>query len=179
MAKTAAALLNIPFVEAQHVGGKQKPTAIVISLSMTTSEKGAALGIANYQHRFDSPRKSAHYVVDEAVTYCCIPDNVAAYGNPHRTINVQICAQPHEDVPLWENGTAAPVMHRAAVLVADLMVLYKIRPKNLRGSSEERWFKHRWRRRGGLIIKVTGTWPYEVFLDDVKAEIAARKGARS
>jgi hypothetical protein len=176
MAKTAAP--NVPFVEARHTGGKQRPTAIVISLSSTTSEKGAALGIANYQHRFDAPLKSYHYVVDEEQVFRCIPDNVAAYGNPYRAINVQICAQPHEDTPLWEDGCASPVMHRAAKLVADLILLHKIKPRYIRGQAEERWFNHRWRRRGGLIIKVLGTWPYESFLDDVNAELLARKGAR-
>lgn len=158
----------VPFVQARHVGVKQKPTAIVLSLSCTTSDKGSALGIANYHHRADAPLKSYHYILDEADTYRCIPGDVAAYGNPYKAINVLICAQPHEYVPLWEDATASKVMQRAADLVADLMLVYKIPKRNLVGEAQKKWFEHRWRRRGGLIVQTIGTWPFESFIEDVK-----------
>lgn len=165
---------NYPFVQAKHVGDTQRPTAIVLSLSNTTSDRGSALAIANYHHGPVAPRKSYHYIVDEGKTYRCVPVNVAAYGNPYRAINVHICAQPHESVPMWEDGSATTVMYRAADLIADLMLAYRIPARNLTGAAEEKWRKHRWRRRGGLIVHVEGAWPYTSFLGDVKARMTIK-----
>lgn len=168
------AVPNYPYVQARYVGGSQRPTAIVLSLSDTTSDKGAALAIANYHHSVVAPPKSYHYIVDENKTYRCIPVDVAAYGNPHRAINVHICAQPHESVPMWEDGSATKVMYRTADLIADLMLAYRIPARNLTGAAEDRWVKHKWRTRGGLIVRVPGVWPYKSFLDDVKARMTIK-----
>jgi hypothetical protein len=153
---------SIPFVEARHVGRKQKPTAIVLSLSSTTSEKGAALGIASYHHSASSPLVSHHYIIDEAETYRCISDNVAAYHSPHGAISILLCAEPDEFEPHW------PVLTRAAELVAVLIYGYGIPNRYLDEEMEESWKKHKWRRRGGLIVRAAGTWPYSAFLDDVE-----------
>lgn len=161
----------IPFVEADRVGGSQKPTSIILKISSTTSDKGAALGVAQYQHQPRGPMLSFHYIVDNETTYNCVPVNVASYANPHRAISVLICAQPHEDEAMWEDATATPVLHRTADLVADLMLAYKIRPRYLTGEAEEKWFKHRWRHRGGLLVKIPGAWPYESFLLDVRSQM--------
>lgn len=169
MAKYAAPI--VPFVEARNVGTSQKPTAIVLSLSSTTSDRGAALGIANYHHSVSAPLVSHHYIVDEAETYRCIPHDVAAYNSPNRSLSVLICAQPHEYEPLWENSSASLVMYRAADLVAELILAHKIQARYLDAEMEEKWKSHKWRRRGGLIVRAIGTWPYEAFLDDVKANI--------
>lgn len=162
---------TIPFVEARNVGPKQKPTSIVLSLSATTSEKGAALGIANYHHKMNAPTQSYHYILDSTDTFQCVPDEVMAYCSPYRSLNVLICAQPHEEVALWEDGSATRVMYRAADLIADLILGHKIRPRYLDEDAEHRWIRHKWRRNGGLIVRAIGTWPYESFLDDVKSRI--------
>ena len=174
------AVPNYPYVQARNVGGKQRPTAIVLSLSNTTSDSGSALAIANYHHSTVAPQKSYHYVVDEDNIYRCAPLDVAVYGNPHRGIGVHICAQPHESTPLWEDGSAARVMTRAADLVADLVLAHRIPARNLTGAAEDKWFKHRWRRRGGIIVRVQGAWPYTSFLTDVRAQMAIKRmeGAR-
>jgi hypothetical protein len=173
MAKYQAS--KAPFVQARHVGPHQKPTAIVLSLSCTTSDKGSALGIATYHHKPSAPLKSWHYILDEAETYRCIPVSVAAYGNPYGAISVHICAQPHEYVPLWEDGSASKVMYRAADLVAELCLAYKIPARYL---NEERWRKRRSRRRGGILVNVLGSWPSQSFLDDVQAQMTLKaKGA--
>jgi hypothetical protein len=168
-------LPDITFVEARHVGSSQKPTAIVLKLSSTTSDKGAALGIAQNLHRQNAPHESYHYIVDNEMTYQGVPVNVASYANPHRAISVLLCAQPHEAEPLWEDGSARKVMYRTAKLVADLVLTYKIRPRYLSIEAEERWRKHRWRRRGGIILHVQGAWPKEAFLLDVRTQIAIRE----
>lgn len=157
---------DFPYVEARNVGMPQVPTAIVLRLSGTTSRKGAALGIANYQHGLVAPLESHHFILDEASTYRCIDPGVQAYASPFRAISVLMCAQPHEYEPLWEDATASPVLRRAAELVADLSLAHRIRPVYL---DETRWFKHRWRRRGGLMVRVQGTWPGEAFIDSVQS----------
>lgn len=163
---------DVPFVQARNVGGPHKPTAIVLSLSETTSSEGAALGIAQNLHKSSAPLNSYHYLVDEAKVYRGVPDGVAAYSTPHRALDVLICAEIHSNEwPLWEDSTATRVMHRAADLVADLCLAHKIRARYLDESSESKWLSHRWRRRGGLIVRVRGEWPYEAFLSDVKAQM--------
>ena len=156
------------------MGGHQKPTAIVLSLSSTTSDEGAALGIASNLHKSNAPLNSYHYIVDEAKTYRCIPQDVAAYSSYRNALDILICAQPHEEVAMWEDATATKVMHRTADLVADLMLAYKIRARYLDTEAEQKWVKHKWRRRGGLIVHAIGTWPYQAFLDDVKAQMLVK-----
>ena len=77
---------------------------------------------------------------------------------------------------MWEDATAIRVLYRAADLVADLILLHGIRPRYLDVEAERKWFKHRWRSRGGLIVRVLGEWPYESFLKDVEAKMIVRKG---
>lgn len=169
------ALPNVPFVEARHVGGPQKPTAIVLSLSSTTSDEGAALGIAMNLHKATAPFNSYHYIVDEAQTYRCVPDDVAAYSSPHRAIDILICAQPRtEEWPLWKDTPETRVFHRTVNLVAELILAHKIKDRYLDAESETKWAQHKWRRHGGLIVRVIGTWPYEEFLSDVRAQLVVK-----
>jgi hypothetical protein len=65
-------------------------------------------------------------------------------------------------------------MHRAAALVADICLHHKIRARYLDSDDVERWTKHRWRRNGGLIVRVPGTWPYEAFLSDVQSQMVIK-----
>lgn len=165
---------NVPFVQARHTGQHQKPTAITLSLSCTTSDQGSALGIAQYHHKPSSPMKSWHYILDEADTYRCIPPNVSAYGNPYSSIAIHICAEPREHISMWDEPSACKVMHRAADLVADLCLAHKIRPRYISGEAEAKWSKRsrrRSRRRGGIIVRVIGSWPHEAFLGDVRARM--------
>ena len=165
-------LTHIPLVEAHYVGGKQRPTAIVLSLSETTSDKGAALGIASYHHKANSPKRSHHFIIDEATTYRCVSASKTAVGLPRGALSVHVCAELHEYVPLWEEGTASLVMYRAATLVAELCKTYKIRPVYLDADQYKRWTRHPWRHRGGIYVDVRGTWPSQGFLDDVNAKLA-------
>jgi hypothetical protein len=168
------ALPVVPFVEARHIGSSQKPTAIVLNLSSTTSDKGAALGIANYHHSVNAPLVSHHYIVDEAETYRCVPDNVAAYQSPYRSLSILICAQPSESISFWESAFPRRVLYRSASLVADLMLTHKIRSRYLDEGLERKWMRHKWSSRGGLIVQVMGKWPYEMFLWDVRRNLEAK-----
>lgn len=167
---------NIPFVEARYTGGKQKrPTVIILTLSFTTSEKGAALAVANRHHRSTSPTYSCHYVVDEAEAYRCIPDDVSAYHGYKRAIEINICAEPIEDESSWYNHTQHAVIQRTAKIVADLLLTYKIPTRYLDNDAETRWTtKRKSRRLGGIIIRVPGAWPHDLFMTYVNAEKTLR-----
>lgn len=165
---------NVPFVEAYLMGSRQRPTAIVIDLSMTTSEKGAALGIATRLHHRNSPSNSYHYMVDEAEVYRGVWDDLAAYSSPHKALNILVCANPHEDVRMWEQQSEKAVLDRTAKLVADLILAYKIKPRYLDGDEWSRWMKRRSLRTGGIIVRVPGTWPKDYFLRQVKSQLAIK-----
>lgn len=159
----------VPYVEAYLSGTKQKPTAITLDLSETTSEKGAALGIANRLHASTSPSRSYHYTVDEAETYQGVWDHVASFGNPYRAISVLLCADVREEDDMWAEPMANSAMHNAAKLIAKLVLTYKIRPRYLEGKARVRWLKRRSRRRGGIMLRIPGAWSREEFLDDIRA----------
>lgn len=165
---------SVPYVEAQHKGSKQRPTAIVLSLSCTTSDKGAALGLANRFHKLNSPADSYHYFVDEASIFRGLFDNVAAYSSPFRSIDVHLAAQPTQNPLMWLEGDRANVLELAAELVADLMWAYKIKLRYLEGEGQSRWLKRKWRRRGGLILEIPGGWPKDEFLIKVNAYLAGK-----
>jgi len=171
---------NVPFVGAQHVGGSQRPTAIYITLSETTSDSGSALAIAKYLHGRTAPLKSHHYILDESRTYRCVPDFRQAYGTFHHSVSVHICAQIHEDIPLWTDDELSPAMKRAAKLVAELVLYHKIRLRyvDTDGEAYVKWRRHRWRRRGGIIVNVLGSWPYDLFMDEVHAELGKLKARK-
>lgn len=154
-------LLHYPFVEAHVQGAGKRPTTIELSLSQTTSDKGAALAIALSQH--NAPVSFFDYTVDDEQAFSCMRE-------PSRTIKVLICAEPHEREPLWEEGVAKRVMYRTAQLVAELCWVYGIPPQYVVKES-------RWRRRGGILLSVVGEWPSQSFISDVRSDIRElRKG---
>lgn len=156
---------NVPYVEAHNQGSKQRPTAIVLDMSSTTSDKGAALGIANRLHKTNAPANSYHYMVDEAETYRGVWDNVSAYYAPHRSIDILLCAQPQLHADYWEEDSAsARALLRTAELVAKLSLIHKIPLRYLEAEAAERWHKHKWRMYGGIIVNFPGEWPSGTFL---------------
>lgn len=167
---------SVPYVQAAFVGEKQRrPTAIVLALSMTTSDRGAALGYATNLHRPSAPQKSFHYMLDEAETYRGVWDNRSAHGIHHKALGVLICAEPAENVLIWEHPTHFPVMDRTAKLVAQLCLAYKIKPRYLTSADEARWKKWRTRRRGGFIVRVPGEWASSAFLILVKTHMIKKE----
>lgn len=167
MSKSDALLgSNIPFVQAHHTGPKQRPTAIVIRTSFTTSDAGAALGIAYAWHDPTNRVDSCHYVIDEMQAFRCVPDRLASRSLytlrfNKRAIVINVCHNP----------PVAPVdrvTHLAAKQVARLCRLHKIRPRLLDGDDQLRWIEHPWKHRGGIILATAGPFPTIEFFDLVK-----------
>lgn len=160
MAKSSLLLgKNIPYVEAAHQGKKQRPSAVLVRTSWTTDHHGAANGIAQAWHNPRNRLESCHYVVDEAVVLRCVPDKTQAFpfaGNYMGLISINVCHNP----PEMPTDTTT---HLAAEQVARLCALYKIPIRILSETDEERWKKHKWRSRGGIILKTVGNFQTDTF----------------
>lgn len=167
---------NVPFVEAYHKGGRQNPTAIIIRSSDTTSDKGAALAIANTQRKVSSPHETYHYIVDAGSTYRCVPDRIVAGASFHcaepGAIQILMCVEWLPQLAEWDDQKHAKVLERTVDLVAQLALAYKISTSYADG---DRWQKWRRRSRGGIIIQVNGAWPWSTFASDVKARVETLK----
>ncbi len=170
---------EMPFVESHYQGAGQRPTLIALRPSMTTSEAGAALGVATRYHSKSSPHDAPHYVVDDETRFRCVEDDTIA-GHWHcedkGAIRVMLCAEPVSRVQFWDEIVVHKrVLHNAARLVADLTLLHKIRPEILCEEDLVRWKKHKWRRRGGIFVDASGyDFPIEDFLAEVKAQRALK-----
>lgn len=162
---TSTLMQTIPFVEARHIGGKQRPKSILIRVSNTTSQTGAAFGIASAWHKVANNVDSCHYVVDEESTFQCVPDRIQAmathYGSKN-TISINVCAQPASRATDWFDLEHNAVFERTAKLVADISDRYKIPVRDTNWITHHPWFF-----RGGIIVCVKGAWPTEQFLDEV------------
>jgi hypothetical protein len=155
---------NVPFVQAHHQGRKQRPKLIVLRISETSAEAGAALGIADYWHRpYSDPNAARHYVIDESVALRCIPDNRQDGAGYKGSISVVLCAMPTTSTLLWDDGPYSNVLKRAADLVAKLCLAYRIPPRILDDEQVDRFYQHPWFSRGGLVIRVPGAWPLGLF----------------
>lgn len=156
---------GIPFIEAFHKGGKQKPKSVLIRLSETTSAEGAALGIAGNWHRNEEYHDSCHFVLDKSLVFQCVPENVVAYPTPYTskgTISINVCAQPVFDVAFWSDPDYAHMLHRVAGLTAKICEQYDIPVRDIGLEQHRKWF-----RKGGIIVAVKGAWPTQRFLDTV------------
>lgn len=163
----------VPFVEARHQGGKQRPRSIVIRSSHTTSVEGAALGLASAWHRNTSSSQSCHYVVDESHVYQCTPDKIESEQGPGRgAIHICLCSEPLTSVEHWDDKHRAAVLDRAVDLVAQLCLAYRIPPNYLDFSAERAWDHREWIRPKGLILRVQGKFPADQFLANVKTQSA-------
>jgi N-acetylmuramoyl-L-alanine amidase CwlA len=153
---------TIPFIEARHKGRKQRPKTIMIRLSETTSDRGAALGIANYWHSPSSPLESCHYVVDSELTFQCVPVNRVSYSSKlveRGVVSVNVCAPPTFDVGFWKDQDYANVLDNAAKLVAYLCKTHNIPVRGVDLLDTRRLFS-----RGGIMVNVRGAWPTNDFL---------------
>lgn len=167
---------NLPYVEAKHQGGKQKPTAIILRPSFTNSEEGAALAVAQYWHKSSSFWDAGHYTVDSTKRFRCVRDNVIAGvdGVDKGAIRIAICADPVSNTSFWEKNLHGSVLRNVAELVADLTLAYKIRPVYLDPEAKAQWESRRTRRRGGIYVVETSGWPFEDFLSEVQAQRALK-----
>lgn len=161
---------NIPWVEAAHRDGRQRPTAILLRTSWTTSDRGAANGIAQAWHKPSNKIDSCHYVVDDYQTIRCVPDKIHAY-HTKPTEGTSINFKGAISINVCHNPPTAPrpeVIARVALLTARLCKLHRI-PVSI-VEDEVHWLRHKWKSRGGIILKTVGEFPTNHFLNCVKME---------
>lgn len=155
---------SYPLVEAAHFRGRQRPSVIVIRTSWTTSDKGAANGIAQAWHAPNSRDDSCHYVVDDAQTIRCLPDKIEATYLPPRykgAITINMCYDPPK-MPTLSS------FNRASKLTARVCKAYHIPVRYLSDDMMHEWLDRKWRRRGGIILKTAGNFPSADFLASVQ-----------
>jgi hypothetical protein len=160
-------LRAVAFVEAFHVGSKQRPTTILVKPSFTTGDKGAANAIAQAWHNPHNKVDSCHYVVDEAQTIQCVPDNRMSHpygvGAYQKALTVNMCYDPPK-VP------TDLVMFHTANLVAHLCKKYKIKCRILDEEQIDEWGKRKWKSKGG--IDLLDCWPMKESEFDVLVRAA-------
>jgi hypothetical protein len=155
--------VSIPFVQAAHVGLRQRPSAILLRTSWTTDYHGAANGIAQAWHNPRNEFNNCHYVVDEERSIRCIPDNVGSRGGIKRTISINVCYDPPSAPRLM-------TVEHAARLTARLCKLHRIPPRLLSPSDVEDWLKRKWKRNGGVILETAGDFPLQHFFYSLDEE---------
>jgi hypothetical protein len=165
-----------PYVEALHRGGKQKPTAIILRPSFTNSREGAALAVAQYWHKSASFWDAGHYTVDETKRFRCVRDNVVAglTKTDKGAIRIAVCADPVSGTTFWDRAEHGAVLRKTAELVAELILVHKIKLRYLSPKEQARWHKYPTRRRGGIIVMEESGWPADEFLAEVKTQIVLK-----
>lgn len=161
---------TIPFVQAQTVGEKNRPTAVVVRLTGTPSREGAALAIADYWHRPGHPDFSAHYLVDAGGVFQVVPDGkVAPFHSDldKNTVSIMICAEQTMEILDWMDFDRLLAVVNGADLVRDLLRFYRIPPRVMDTSQVQKWLKWRKRSRGGVIFDIQGAWPTAEFMQKV------------
>lgn len=170
-------LPNLPFIEASCKFGRQRPTAIILRGTMTSSAEGSALGIANAWHKSQGPWNSGHYAVDSSRSYRCVKDHMVAgtkNDNDKGAIRVAICAEPVDRFQFWSLKHHHAILNSTAKLLADLTLAHSIRPVQLSQDEREKWEQLKTKRRGGIIIDTPSGWPYEGFLNMLLAQRALK-----
>lgn len=168
---------SVPYVQALHQGGKQKPTAIILRPSFTNSKEGAALAVAQYWHRSESFWDAGHYTVDEDKRFRCVRDNVIAGKDDSGKgeIRIAMCADPVSQTTFWGEDEHRFVLRNTAELVAELGLAYKLRLDYLDEEGLARWRKRKTRRRGGIYVhEPTSGFPRQAFLDEVRTQYSLK-----
>lgn len=163
---TKSIISSVPYVQAKHVGGHQRPKFVVLRLTNTASVSGVAMAIAlGYNKRSSGDRLSHHYVVDESTYYQCVPANRVAitYGAELKgALSVNICARAVRFEDLWYMPGQNAVFDTAAQLVAKICTEYKIPVRYFDPETALKPFQ-----KGGIVPQVTGAWPQNGFLQRV------------
>lgn len=152
---------NVPFVEARSIGEKQHPSSIVLRASFTPSTKGSALAVAQYWHRASVPTDSCHYVIDSAMVYRCIPDDIAVQSLAFlrkNSIWINLCCYPTERISDWYRAPRVDVLDLAEDLVTQLCKAHRISPVLRDKIPSGGLFS---RRKSGIIIQIPGEFPSE------------------
>lgn len=113
---------------AHYSSGTNKPISrIVIHSTVSPTVAGGARSIAAYFKK-DSAGGSAHYVVDPAEVVQTAYDSWIAWHAPPnpRSLGVELCDMPNQDVARWNDAAHAAMLKRAAHLVAGLCLAYNV-----------------------------------------------------
>ena len=154
-------------MQASFQFGKHTPRRIILRGTFTTSEKGAALGLAQAWHNSPEPWKSGHYTVDDETRFRCIPDRVIAGTKDcadKGAIRVAICAEPVNGHRFWDGTIHGRVLNRTAKLVAELTLAYNI-PVRYINEDDRGYFSGR-----GIYVDTPSGWPSEMFMTEVNAQ---------
>lgn len=145
MSKKRYAAPSPVLIPARWSGGAQTPGLIVIHATVGPTKAGSARGVAKFFQTEATPT-SAHYVVDEAETFQCVPDHTVAYhcGYNDDSIGIEMCFMPvlsaltnwltpgrkvkqHVRIPLAQlRPEVGRMIKRAAALGGDLALAYDI-----------------------------------------------------
>lgn len=128
MAKTFAPP-SPPFIPARHRGGKQTPKAIVLHGTVSSDNAGTARQIATWWNGPTSPVSSAHYTVDPKEIIQSVGDHTVAFhcGFNQDSIAIEFCDEQQGPASRWQDADSQAILQRAARLVAQLMLAYKIK----------------------------------------------------
>lgn len=160
---------NYPYVEAFQQGGRQRHLSVIrVVPSETTSDTGAALGVAQRQHLSDAPHEAFHFTVDETRIYQCVPIKTQA-GHFHCAnkgeIGIKLCFDPPDVQYGWDDFQHTKLLDNLVDLLALLTVQYKIRPRFLTQKEYDAWrFKSFKTRSSGGIFLDFGVWSPESYL---------------
>jgi hypothetical protein len=154
-------LHGIAFVEAHHVGPRQRPIVIHLKPSWTTGDAGAANAIAQAWHNPRNKVSSCHYVVDESQTLRCLSDYRASFpidDEPYKNaITINVCYDP-------PSMPSEKTLSSVAMLVARLCKLHNIKVRYIHHNTFS-WFK----RHSGIIISDLWGISEEEFLSKVQS----------
>lgn len=122
---------NPPFIAARYKGGPQTPKAIVIHATVSSDNAGTAMAIAKWWNGSNSPKTSAHYIVDPKTVIQCVGDRTVAYhcGSNTGTIGIELCDEQTGPASRWSDADSTAIIKRAATLTAQLCLAYGIAVK--------------------------------------------------
>ncbi|MGZ4745616.1 MAG: N-acetylmuramoyl-L-alanine amidase [Oryzihumus sp.] len=106
----------------QHMSGPNGPiTRIVLHGTVSPCVAGGAVNVAHYFQSADAGGL-AHFVVDPSEIVQCCPEDTACWHAPpnHGSLGVELCDPQAGPDARWSDAPHAAMLHRAAVLVADL-----------------------------------------------------------
>jgi hypothetical protein len=148
----------------------------VLRPSFTNSEEGAALAVAQYWHKSSSFWDAGHFTVDSAKRFRCVRDNViAGIDNTGKgELRVAMCADPVSRTVFWNEDEHRLVLRNTAKLVAELTLAHKIELRYLDEVGLAKWSKFRTRRRGGIYVYEPSGFPWQAFINEVKAQRALK-----
>lgn len=123
---------EIPFIQAKNYTKCALPRAVNLIVIHTTENQprsGVARAVSLWFAGASAPEASAHYVVDDSETICCVKPGDIAWGAPGanrdgvHVEHVGLAAWTAED---WDSDFARSMLWNSAKLVAELCRVYAV-----------------------------------------------------